>query len=297
MKISCAWMYAIGTYGFPPPTSDIHRAVAEMQEMGFEYGELEGIGYKNLGKVIEEKNEIKKAYREAGVKISSFAVLLPDVISMDPAIKARAFEHFRRGAEAAAFFESANLWIDSYMPPLTLVEGVKPTESLVYGQTMKVRVPEGFDWDAFWENFVDSISRCTAIAKEYRLPLLVEPRVGETVTNSDALLRLWDAVRDENLGFILDTAHQHAQKEMIPLAVEKLGRHLKYVHVADNDARDNRHFAPGSGTVDWDETFRLLARRRFDGFFAVDLEKLPDLPGSFRQTRKFLADKAAEYGL
>jgi sugar phosphate isomerase/epimerase len=297
MKISCAWMYAIGTYGFPPRTSDIHRAVAEMREMGFEYGELEGIGYENLGQVIAEKKEIREAYRDAGVKISSFAVLLPDVISMDAAKKKQAIEHFRRGTETAAFFESANLWIDSYMPPLTLVEGMKPTESLVYGRGMRVHVPAGFDWDAFWENFVDSISRCTAIAKEHRLPLLVEPRVGETVTNSDALLRLWDAVRDENLGFILDTAHQHAQKEMIPLAVEKLGRHLKYVHVADNDSRDNRHFAPGSGTVDWDETFRVLARRRFDGFFAVDLEKLPDLAGAFRRTRNFLEEKAAAYGL
>ena len=297
MKISCAWMYAIGRYGFPPRTSDVYRAVREMRDMGFEYGELEGIGYENLGQVIAEKKEIKKAYQDAGVKISNFAVLLPDVISMEPSAQAKAFEHFRRGAEAAAFFESANLWIDSYMPPLTVVQGVRPTEDLVYGQAMRVRVPDGFDWDGFWTHFVESIARCAAIAAEHGLPLLVEPRVGETAATSDALLRLWDAVRDENLGFILDVAHQHAQKEMIPLAVEKLGRHLKYVHVADNDSRDNRHFAPGNGNVDWDEVFRLLARRHFNGFFAVDLEKLPDLAGAFKQTRQFLERQAAAYGL
>ncbi len=91
--------------------------------MGFEYGELEGIGYDNLGQVIAEKKDIRAAYRDAGVKISNFAVLLPDIISMDPALSAKAMDHFRRGAEAAAYFESANLWIDSFFPPVEVLEG------------------------------------------------------------------------------------------------------------------------------------------------------------------------------
>jgi sugar phosphate isomerase/epimerase len=297
MKISCAWMYAIGMYGFPPKTADIYKAVAEMRAMGFEYGELEGIGYENLTRVIAEKNEIRKAYRDAGVKISNFAVLLPDIINMDPAIKAKAMDHFKRGAEAAAFFESANLWIDSYFPPLELLTGVLPTTDLVYGQSMRVRIPAGFSWEAFWDYFVATIACCTRIAHENGLPLLVEPRVGETVTTSDALLRLWDAVRDENLGFILDVAHQHAQKEMIPLAIEKLGRHMKYVHVADNDSRDNRHLPPGDGNVDWDEIFSQLARRGFDGFFAIDIEKLPNLADAFDRTRLFLERQALVHHL
>jgi len=297
MKISCAWMYAIGTYGFPPRTADISKAVMEMRAMGFEYGELEGIGWENLAQVIAEKKTIRAAYRDAGVKISSFAVLLPEVISMDRAVRETAMEHFRRGAEAAAYFESAHLWIDSYFPPVEVLAGVRPTEDLVYGQSFRIRIPVGFSWEAFWDSFVEAIARCTEIARENGLPLLVEPRVGETVTSSDGMLRLWDAVRDENLGFILDVAHQHAQKEMIPLAVEKLGRRMTYVHVADNDSRDNRHLPPGSGTVDWDEIFALLARRRFNGFFAVDLEKVPDLGVQFEKTRRFLEHMALTHHL
>ena len=95
-------MYAIGTYGFPPKTADIYKAVREMRAMGFEYGELEGIGYDNLRQVIAEKKGIRQAYLDAGVKISNFAVLLPDIISMDPEVKAKAMDHFMRGAEAAA---------------------------------------------------------------------------------------------------------------------------------------------------------------------------------------------------
>jgi sugar phosphate isomerase/epimerase len=297
MKISCAWMYAIGTYGFPPKVADIYKAVREMRALGFQNGELEGIGYENLAQVITQKEEIRQAYRDAGVTISSFAVLLPEVISMDPRARRKAMDWFRRGAEAAAFFESANLWIDSYFPPLELLSGTLPTTELVYGQGFRVRIPPGFSWEEFWNRFVDAVAECTGIAKEHGLPLLVEPRVGETVSTSDGMLRLWDAVRDENLGFILDVAHQHAQKEMIPLAIEKLGRHMKYVHVADNDSRDNRHLPPGSGTVDWDEIFALLARRGFDGFFAADLEKLPDLGAEFDRTRRFLERMALTHHL
>ena len=297
MKTVCAWMYAIGKYGFPPAIADVYRAVREMREMGFAYGELEGIGYRNIEQVAAQKKEIRAAYREAGVAIANFAVLLPDVISMDPAVKAKALASFRTGAETAAFLESANLWIDSYFPPLELVEGVLPTDELVYGQSFRARIPDGFSWEAFWENFLDTISRCASIAKGLGLPLLLEPRVGETVPNTDAMLRLWDALREENLGFILDVAHQHAQKECVPLAIEKLGRHLRYVHVADNDGRDNRHFAPGKGTVDWDEVLRVLARRGFDGYFAIDLEKQPDLGRLFVESKAFLERLAPKYGL
>lgn len=297
MKISCAWMYAIGMYGFPPRIADIPRAVAEMRAMGFAYGELEGIGYENLEHVIAGKKEIRAAYADAGLRISSFAVLLADVISMDPAVHAKAMEAFKRGAEAAAYFGSANLWVDSYLPPVEVLKGVLPTRELVYGKSLRIRIPAGFSWDTFWDSFVRSIAECTAVAKSNGLPLLVEPRVGETTANADALLRLWDAVRDENLGFILDVAHQHAQKEMMPLVVEKLGRHLKYVHVADNDSRDNRHLPPGSGNVDWDELFAQLARHRFDGFFAIDLEKLPGLAEEFVRTREFLERQALVHHL
>jgi sugar phosphate isomerase/epimerase len=172
-----------------------------------------------------------------------------------------------------------------------------PTEELVYGQEFRVTVPAGFDWRRFWESFVQAVRRANGIARKNGVGLLLEPRVGEVASNSDALLRLIEAVDDDNFGVILDVAHQHAQKELLPLSIEKLGRHLKYVHVADNDGRDNHHFGPGEGTVDWEELFRLLKSRHFDGFFSIDLEKLPDLRDKFIQARHFLEGYAERYGL
>ncbi len=129
------------------------------------------------------------------------------------------------------------------------------------------------------------------------MQLLVEPRVGELTSNSEALLRLLEAVDDDNLGVILDTAHQHAQKELLPLSVEKLGRHIRYVHVADNDGLLNHHYVPGTGTIDWDEVFLALKRQGFDGYYAVDLEQMPELEECFVQGKQFLEAYAERLGL
>jgi len=297
MKIVCAWMYAIGQYGFPPAIGNVLKAIREMKEMGFEYVEAEGIGYENLDQVIEQRSEIKKICDGEGLKLADFAVLLPDVISMDSKVREKAFSYFERGVETAAYLGSPYTWIDSYFPPLEVKKGVVPTDELVYGQQFGVRVPESFDWRRFWDSFIEAVDFCNRTAKAGGIGLLVEPRVGETVANSDAMLRMLEQVNDDNLGVILDIGHQHAQKEMIPLAIEKLDRHMRYVHIADNDGRDNRHLVPGNGTVDWDEVFSLLARRGFDGYFSVDLEQLPDLKDKFRETKRFLEEAEERYGL
>jgi sugar phosphate isomerase/epimerase len=87
------------------------------------------------------------------------------------------------------------------------------------------------------------------------------------------------------------------QKEMLPLSVEKLGQHIRYVHVADNDGLINRHFVPGTGTIDWEEVFLALKRQGFDGYYAVDLEQLPDLGQCFVQGKQFLEAYAEKLGL
>lgn len=297
MKIVCAWMYAIGQYGFPPAIANVLKAIREMKEMGFEYVEAEGIGYENLDQVIEQRREIKRICDDEDLKVANFAVLLPDVISMDKKVREKAFSYFERGVETAAYLGSSYTWIDSYFPPLEVQKGVVPTDELVYGQEFRVRIPETFNWQRFWDSFIEAIDHCNRIAKNSGIGLLVEPRVGEVVSNSDAMLRMLEQVDDDNLGVILDIGHQYAQKELIPLSIEKLGAHMKYMHIADNDGRDNRHLVPGNGTVDWDEIFRLLKRRNFDGYFSVDLEQLPDLKKKFLETKRFLEECAQRYGL
>jgi sugar phosphate isomerase/epimerase len=290
-------MYAIGKYGFPPNLDQTLSAIQEMADLGFENIELEGVGFDNLGTVIENRERLREACQRAGVQVSNFAVVLPELISTDGAEMERAMAFFEDGAKTAAYLGSPFMWIDSHLPPVQVVGGTLLTDEIVFGQDYRVRIPEDFDWNRFWAHFVGSVRRCNRIAKEHGVQLLVEPRVGETTSNCEALLRLAEAVDDENFGVILDTAHQHAQKEMLPLSVEKLGKHIRYVHVADNDGRVNWHYVPGTGTIDWEGVFLALKKQGYDGYYAIDLEVQPQLEQKFLESKRFLEGYASRLDL
>jgi len=273
------------------------RAIPEMAALGFDYVELEGVGFENLQAVVDNRQQFRETLQAAGVKLSNFAIILPEVISEDPTVAEPALAAFIAGVQTAAYLGSPNVWVDSYFPPVEVVSGTLMTEQIVFGQQPRIRIPPGFSWPRFWEHYVRVMKRCTANAADHGVQLLVEPRVGELTSNSEALLRLLEAVNDDNLGVILDTAHQHAQKELLPLSVEKLGRHIRYVHVADNDGLVNRHLPPGTGTIDWEEVFLALKRQGFDGYYAVDLEQLPNLEERFIQGKQFLEAYAQKLNL
>ena len=59
MKISCGWLFAISKYGYPPSLPDTHRALEEMEALGFKNVELEGVGEENLRAVHEARKELK----------------------------------------------------------------------------------------------------------------------------------------------------------------------------------------------------------------------------------------------
>ena len=288
MKIACCWMYVISKYGFPPKLEDVYKGIKEMSNLGFKFIEMEGIGRDNLIEVINNKADLLKLFNDLGVKLANFAILLPDVFSMDASLKENTLELFRKGVETAKYLGSDFIWIDSFMPPVEIKSGKTFAQTIEFGVQVKVRIPSGFIWNDFWNNFVDSVKKCNQVAESYGISLIIEPRVGEVISNTDAMLRLIELVGSKNFGVILDTAHLHAGKEILPLSMEKLGPHIKYVHIADNDGRDNKHFVPGDGTIDWEEVFISLKKQGYNGYYSIDLEKLPSYDHKVLEAKKFL---------
>jgi sugar phosphate isomerase/epimerase len=73
------------------------------------------------------------------------------------------------------------------------------------------------------------------------------------------------------MGVILDVAHVHAGKEYLALAIRKLGRLIKLVHLSDNDGTQAYHYPPGRGTIDFAAVIQDLGRVGFDGTLVVDI--------------------------
>jgi len=297
MKISCCWLYAITKYGYPPSLPDTFKALGEMKSLGFDCVELEGVRRDNLMAVYEKRRELKQYCDDQGLKVINFCPVLPGSVSMDRKEREESWDLFKRGLEIAKFFDTATIQGDSFTPPLKFRGDSPYKESISYGKQFTVEIDPAFDWRRQWDAMVENFSFMTREAKKANLRFCIEPRVGELLSNTDAILRMMDAVGDENLGIVLDTAHQNAQKEILALSVEKLGKRIFFVHAADNDGRVNEHVAAGRGTVDWDGVFAGLKKHGFSGYVAVDVGMVKDIDAQYRESLEFLKAMAAKHGL
>jgi sugar phosphate isomerase/epimerase len=293
MNISCCWLYAISKYGYPPSLPDTHRALGDMAALGFTCVELEGVGEENLRAVHGERRALKQRCDDLGLRVVNFCPVLPELVHPEKARRVHALELFKVAVETATFFGCETIQTDSYTPPLEFVGDAPYREAISFGKRFQVKVDPAFRWNDLWGWLTDSIGACADEAGRADLKFCLEPRVGEIISNTDALLRLMDAVDNDDFGAVLDTGHQHAQKEILPLSVEKLGGRVHYLHVSDNDGQTNQHLALGRGTVDWDGVFMALRKHNFSGYVAVDVGRVPDLDDQVRESKAFLEQLAA----
>jgi sugar phosphate isomerase/epimerase len=297
MKISCCWLYAISKYGYPPSMPDTFKALGDMKALGFEYVELEGVRRDNLMAVYENRHELKKFCDGEGLKVINFCPVLPTSVSLNRKERKAAWDLFKRGIEIATLFKCYTIQGDSFTPPLKFRGDAPYKESISYGKHFTVEIDPKFKWQRQWDAMVETFSFFSREAKKAGLKFCFEPRVGEMVSNTDAILRMMDHVGNENFGAVFDTAHLNAQKEILALSVEKLGKRIFFVHAADNDGRVNEHVAAGRGTVDWDGIFQGLKKYKFSGYLAIDVGMVPDIDVQYRESIEFLKKKAAQYGL
>ncbi|MBM3189356.1 MAG: sugar phosphate isomerase/epimerase [Chloroflexi bacterium] len=298
MKISCCWLYAISKYGYPVAVKDIPLALQEMADLGFHYVELEGASAEdNLLELYEQRESIRDLCTRLHLHVVNFCPVIPELVSLDELERSRAHELFRVATELATYFQCATIQIDSYTPPLRFLGEQPYKQMLDYGIEFRIAVDPEFRWDEQWKVLVDTFKRCAHEAERVGLPFCLEPRVGEIISNTDALLRLMDHVDADNFGAVLDTAHQHAQKEILPLSVEKLGRRIMYLHVADNDGKVNEHRALGEGTVDWEGVFMALKKHSFSGYVAIDIGRLPDMEEAMRRSIAYLGRLLPSLGI
>jgi sugar phosphate isomerase/epimerase len=293
MKISCSWLYAISKHGYPPSLPDTQLALQEIAALGFTSLELAGIREENLRAVHAAQATLTQRCADLGLAVTSFRPVLPDLVHPDKARRVQALDLFKLAVETAKALGCEGIETESFPPPLAFADGTPYLEGPAFGQAYRVRVDPAFRWDDVWGWLVDSLGACADEAERSDLRFSLEPRVGELISNSDAMLRLMDAVDADNFGAVLDTGHLHAQKEMLPLSVEKLGGRIHAVHASDNDGLSNLHLAPGRGTVDWEGLFQALQKQGFSGYVAVDVGNVPDLDAQYKDAKAFLESLGA----
>ena len=297
-RIGMCWLYAITKYGYVMGLEDIFNAIEDARRLGFTWFEMEGVG-KQLHLVDKNKAEIKRRCDGAGLRITNFVPVLPDMVSQDEGKREAALADFRLGCEVARFLGTELVEADSYHTPLYVDEPYDISRDFSYAyQPPKMRVDPKFDFWQFFDNvLVDSVARCNDFAASCGLRLCVEPRVWETVPSVWALDHLLRKVNSNNLGAVYETAHFACQRTALVEAAEILGKRIFYVHASDSDYTNEDHLEIGKGAIDWDTVLSALLKQGFDGVFGVDIGGNPrmreSLDGMYTRSRTFLENALA----
>ena len=291
-EIGVAWLYVLSKYGFPPDVEGTLRGLDDIARMGFSVCELESVGAENFQELRANRERIQRKLDEHDLKVANYIAVIPDLVSDDAARRMAARELFAEAAAFAATFGCGVIQSDSFLPPVEIIDNPLYEDDVHFERSTRIRVPRGFDWPGYWGVLVDTFQACADIASDQGLRLAIEPRVGETLSNSDALLRLIDHTGSADLGVVFDAAHLHAQRELLPLSIHKLAGRIFHVHIADNDGTTNRHAAPGSGTIDWAEVLQALDDVGYAGPLMLDIGKVPDIDRQVLDGRAFLTAMA-----
>ena len=102
-RITCAYLYTISKYGYPPDLTDTRLHIKEMADLGFTSIELEGIGKDNIEYLFRNRREIAAILLDHACTLPVLCIVLPDLSSVDKTRRDAALELFEQGCETAQY--------------------------------------------------------------------------------------------------------------------------------------------------------------------------------------------------
>jgi len=302
MKLSVTYLVTILKYGYPPKPEDDIKSLEYLNRLGFHYLEMEGLGREHAENLKKNVNVYKKALADNNIHVHNFCCVDPDMVSLDKNKRMIALDHYKEMAEIGCELGTETLHLASFAPPVEYL-GRMPYQldggEYEFGSKSRVRIPDGFSWDRVWDAVVESTRFCAEYAKSLGKVVIMEPRVGEVICSVDSMIRLLDDVGCDALKANFDTGHFSAQREDVCIALKKLEGKFANIHIADNNPIDSEHLPLGSGTIDWDEFFRILVQQKYDGYMGLDLGAKDDkqLEKWLIQSRDYAVQAAKKAGV
>jgi D-psicose/D-tagatose/L-ribulose 3-epimerase len=164
--------------------------------------------------------EIRSAFIDEGLNCTVCAILPKGLnpISEDSSDRRQAGEHLARCVQVSGEI-GATLVGGPLFAPTGYIPAQRPTQQ---------------QW--FWA--VEAFQKLIETLREYDIALAIEP-VNRSETSflrtAAEAKRLCEAIGDTRIGVTLDTFHANIEESSIPGAVQLLGKHLKHVHMSEND--------------------------------------------------------------
>ena len=122
-----------------------------------------------------------------------------------------------------------------------------------------------FDWN------VEALRELGVHIKDTDLVICLENLNIYPIT-ADELLELLDALDKEHFAICLDTGHLHMNQGDLTEFIQKAGKRIKALHIADNEGREDQHMMPcGRGGIDFVSVFKELKKVGYDELYNLEI--------------------------
>jgi protein FrlC len=223
----------------------------------------------------EDRRRLKKLISELGLKLTGFAVA-GGLLGMQYNFSAP--RGSIRRLTVQYYKENIKLGEDLECPLMNVLTG-----NVLYGTSKE----QAMEWTMEGlEELVDEAEKTGFILGLHPQYIAESPLM---ITVDDALQMIGE-LKSKYVKIIYDTAQQNISYRNFMDDIRKAGRHLCYVHCADNDGVRWTHEAVGKGTVDWEGIMYALKEINFDGYMCTQSwSELPnDVDSVMRDSKEYM---------
>lgn len=270
-QVTCAYLYPITLYGYPPDIRDTVKHITEMAQMGFRSVELEGIGSANIQYLYHHHEAICEALVKHNCSLPVLCLVLPQLGAADSHRQAESLEWFEMGCEVARKLGAKGVLDNGPLLPLEYPADAPIRRHYSDEILNHLELPAGFVWEHYQNSLVNTFRKACDIAAKNQLIYHLHPCEGSLITTADSFLNFADAVDRDNLFFNMDTANQFYFRDNLPLSVLRLAEKISYIHISDNGGNKVEHLVPGQGNIYWNSFFEALSKINFRGDFGIDV--------------------------
>lgn len=291
-------------FQWDPPYEDAIRRIAGL---GFKAIELIAWNKDYLNDYYTKAKiaDLKAALKGEGIALSQFVSTPHDLSHPDKAKREAAIEHWKKTVEVGAALGSPLInMVSTHAFAMRDSQEIPRITTKPLVQTYSAKAPAGMDWDKNFEDYVVAMRACAKACEDAGVIMTVEPHPARYLANTDGALRLLEHVGSNAMGINFDPSHTFPVGDFPNISVYRLGKHIKHLHVSDNDGVTNVHWRPGMGKIDWKAMFAALKEVGYDGVVSLELEDVPGVsrgpnstaPGVYRNvtaTDEFVAETVA----
>lgn len=296
IKVGCtSWAFHNLSTGESP-----EKSIDILGEMGFDGVELIINTPQDLTELWSDAkiSEVRRQLEKYDMEVSQMAMFQPvveDLTSLDESKRVKALDNFEAGTVIAKKL-GANLvnivapwprevnrpgggYLPRYYDRFDATPGVGPKFAL--------EIDPSFDWQAVWDRFVVTIRDCLERVKVHEMRFTIENHTHTVIPDTSSFLLLWDALKDDALGYNLDAGWVQLQREYPPVAIYKSKNHLLNLHMRDIDGAMRSFVHIGDGVMDFRGIIKALKAINFSGYVSLEQDKHP---GDMKTTCKRYLD-------